>query len=187
MRYLVFVGILGSAAAAEADGVYVEESFGQAAYRGDLAAYSEGGNELRVQIGLGYRRGPWTVELVGGGIASDMFCIPCGEARMQLPRYGSYIFYGADLRHGWPMPRTQLPGIATRFVMHAGPRYLLGDHALAGYHGPGVHAGAGFECSASILGFFVEAGVDAMWLAGPADRVTGVVPHVAFGAKLGWP
>jgi hypothetical protein len=187
MRYLALVAAVVSAslaAPAGADrGFHVEQSAGPASYRGGLAAYGQ--PRLRVELGLGFRRDAWTLALLGGGIAieptADCYtgCGPDG-------RLGSYFYYGVDVRRAWPLAQLSRPRFSIDVVLHGGPRFFVGDHAMTGYMGPGLAAGTRIEVNAWRMGAFVGVGYDLLAMRIPVDGLVGATPHGVFGFKVGW-
>jgi len=184
MRFLAIALVVGWTGVASADGAFFSESGGGTAYKGGLAAYGSGA--LRVEFGAGYRRGPWTVELLGGGgwVEADCFGVNCELTGVQ--HGGSVGYFGFDLERRWPVLQSRWRGLGLRFALHAGPRYFVGTDALNGYDGPGLNAGAQIEGDIWVLGYFIDAGIDAMRLSMPVDSVTGTAPYVMIGGRVGW-
>jgi hypothetical protein len=164
-------------------GFHMEQGAGPAAYRAGLAAYGQPG--LRIELGLGFRRDAWTVALLGGGIALEP-ATDCYSGCGPDGRHGSYFYYGVDFRRAWPLGRLRGPRLSIDAVLHAGPRYFFGDHALTGYMGPGLGAGARIEVNAWAIGAYVGVGYDLMAMQIAVDGVVGATPHGMFGVKLGW-
>lgn len=178
--------VLGNPAPVSADdGIFVEESIGGTSFAGGLAGYGGGGP--RIQLGIGVRRGAWGLEVLGGAIVPDLFFIDCyGDECARTGRRGGYGYFGADLRREVAAARTRYRRLLGRLVVHAGPRMIVGTEALTGYDGFGVSAGASFEGDAYVIGYFVDVGVDAIWMQIPVDHVLGIAPYVRFGGKIGW-
>jgi hypothetical protein len=184
MRTLVIVILLGLARVASADGAYVVEGFGVAGFDGGLRAY--GLRQMKLQIGAGVWKGPWSVELFGGGM-TDFLAVDCyGEECGSGPPEGSLSFAGLDVAKRWGVLESRWPGLSVRIALHGGIRYFVGDDALKGYQGPGIGAGVRLEANAWVIGYFVDLGIDAMALRMPADSVTGTSPFLLFGARVGW-
>lgn len=176
MRNLaVLAVVLGLTTPAAADtSIYVSESFGVGGMNGGLRAYGSSG--FRFQVGLGYRRNEHGLELVfnslwntyAGGDEGELFGV------------------GLDYRRRFPLAQSRWRGLGARVTLHAGPRWFSGMMSLTGYDGPGFNAGAALEGDIWILGYFIDVGVDAMWMQMPADHVTGYSPHLMIGGRFGW-
>jgi hypothetical protein len=193
MRCLVVVIVFMAAAPALAnDGYFLSESLGGASYRGELTRYD---GAPRFQIGVGVRRGPWTVEAFGSFLVPDLFFVDCyGEecAYAARPQAGLGAF-GLDLRKRWrllSLRRWGKPGVYERpgvfMALHGGARWFVGSDAIRGYQGPGVGGGATLEADLWVIGYYVDVGVDVMRLDGPGEPIHGSTPYVMFGAKVGW-
>jgi hypothetical protein len=182
----VLLAVLSWSPIVVADGVYLSESIGGTAYQGGLKAYGTGGP--RLSISIGYRRDPaWAVEAVIGAIVPDMFYIDCyGDECGEDPRAGAYGFGGVDIKRRWPLAHSRWPGLAVRATLHAGPRVFIGTDALTGYDGIGLNAGASLEADLWVIGYFLDFGIDAMWMAMPVDHMRATAPYVMFGGKVGW-
>jgi hypothetical protein len=195
MRWLVIAIAITAATPAHADdGYYVEESMGGSSYQGQLGQYGDGAP--RVQIGFGARRGPWTVEAFGSFMVPDLFFVDCYGSECAYaarPQAGLGAF-GVDLRKRWrllSLRRWGKPGTYERpgvfMALHGGPRWFVGDDAIAGYHGPGIGGGATLEGDLWVIGYFVDFGIDVLRLQGPqGDTIRGSTPYVMFGGKVGW-
>lgn len=193
MRWLVMVIVIAAAAPAHADsGYYVTESIGGSDYKGQLARYD---GAPRFQIGVGARRGPWSVEAFGTFLVPDAFFIDCYGAECAYaskPKAGLGAF-GVDVRHRWRLlhlRRFGKPGVYERpgvFVaLHGGPRWFDASDALDGYQGPGIGGGATLEGDLWVIGYFLDLGLDIVRLDGPDGPVRGSTPYLVIGAKLGW-
>jgi hypothetical protein len=176
---LVIVTALGTANAEADTGFYVEESFSAATYGGGLAAYGRGG--MRFTFGATLRQDEWSTNLLGG-------CVLDEYARAEL-RLGNYCFGGFDLRRTWQANRLRpyrASHAGVRISLGAGPRYFEGDGAMTGYRGAGGSASARLEGDVWVIGYFLTAGVDVMWMRIPVDNLVGLATFAGFGAKLGW-
>lgn len=178
---LPVVLVLAGAASARADtAFYFEETVAAAAYGGDLDAYGDVG--LRFTFGFNVRERMWVTQVVGG-------CILYDGTEPVPPDRGTLCFGGLELRRMWNANkvrphRDSRAGI--RVSLGGGPRYVVGSEALTGFDGPGVSASARLEGDVWVIGYFLSAGVDLMYLSMPVDRAVGVMPFVGVGAKLGW-
>lgn len=176
----IVLGIaLGTANAAADTGVYFEETFTAATYEGGLAAYGKGG--LRFTFGLSIRQDHWRTDLVGG-------CILDAYALAEYRR-GNYCFGGFDLRRTWQANKLRpfrASRAGVRISLGAGPRYFEGDGAMTGYRGAGASGSARLEGDVWVIGYFLTAGVDLMWMRLPVDNLVGVATFAGFGAKVGW-
>jgi hypothetical protein len=177
---LVAGHICSGTANARADtGVYVEESFTAVHYGGDLAAYGEG--RMRFSFGVSIRQDAWRTDLVGG-------CVLDEDAIAQRRR-GNYCFGGFDLRRTWQANRLhpyRASHAGVRLSLGAGPRYFEGDGAMTGYRGAGASGSARIEGDVWVIGYFLTAGVDLMWMRIPVDNLVGIAPFAGFGGKIGW-
>jgi hypothetical protein len=193
MRWLIIAIVITAATAAHADdGYFVDEALGGASYRGELGRYD---GAPRFQLGFGVRRGDWTVEAFGTFLVPDFFYIDCyGEecAYAAKPQAGLGAF-GVDARKRWrllSLRRWGKPGVYERpglfMALHGGPRWFVGDDAIAGYAGPGLGGGASLEGDLWVIGYYVDFGMDLMRLSGPGDAIHGSTPYVMLGAKVGW-
>lgn len=195
---VAMVAVLGGTAGA--GGMFVEEGFGGANYRGDLSGF---GGAPRFQISLGVRSGPWTLSGFGGATVPDAFYIDCYGSECDPQPTASYAFGGIDLKRAWPL-WAHNEHAAVRLFMHGGGRWFDGRDDIAGFAGPGVGGGAGIEGDLWLIGYALDFGADAMWLNAP-DQVlppktiangpsglasTGDIfaaaPYVMFSGRLGW-
>jgi hypothetical protein len=176
---VVLVVVLRAADAVADTGVYVEETFTAARYEGGLAAY--GTDAMRFSFGVSIRQDAWSTDLVGGCILDEY----------ALPEYrrGNYCFGGFDLRRRWQANRLRpfrASRAGVRISLGAGPRYFEGDGAMTGYRGAGASGSARLEGDVWVIGYFLTAGVDVMWMRIPVDNLVGVATFAGFGAKIGW-
>lgn len=199
MRWLVVALAIAAATPAHADsGYFITEALGGGGYQGELARYGDGAP--RFHIGIAARRGSWTVEAFGSFSVPDAFAIDCYgvECAYAARPVAGFTAVGADVRRRWrvlSVRRWGKPGVYERpglfLALHGGPRWFVGDHALAGYRGPGVGGGATVEADLWVIGYFLDFGLDVMRLGPPDDSVPrtavqGSTPYVMFGAKIGW-
>jgi hypothetical protein len=176
---LVLVAALGTANAEADTGFYFEETFTGTAYGGDLAAYGTGG--MRFTFGATLRYDDFSMELLGGGILD--------EYATAERRRGSYWFTGFDLRQTWQANRLRpyrASHAGVRISLGGGPRYFEGEGAMTGYRGIGASGNARLEGDVWIIGYFLTAGVDLMWMRIPVDNLVGIATFAGFGAKFGW-
>lgn len=185
-------------ARADETGVYVQEALGGFAYGGDLGGPGTGAP--RFQIGVGLRRGADTAELFVAGAVPDLFFVDCYGAECDGTKPKSFTQIGVDLRRQWPLLRSRWSRVGVSMFLHAGPRWVVGNDALAGMRGPGIGAGAGISGDAKLIGYFIDFGIDAMWLHGPFGEIArapgdsqpesrdmlGTAKYIVFGGKLGW-
>ena len=191
MRW-VFLAILVATAIsrpspAAAGGFYFTERFGGASYKGDLARFGTGAP--RLQAGVGVVRGPWAVELYGGGMDPDFFFIDCygEECAAALAPTLSFVEWGADVRRSWRVLRsTWTSWIGLDFVLHGGPRYFIAEGALEGYRGIGLGGGATFDANFRVMSMFVDFSTDFLRLQGDGDAFNGQLPGIQIGMRLGW-
>ncbi len=191
MRFLaIAIVALGFARGARADGFYFSEAIGGAGYTGGLRPYS--GSALRFQIGAGWRHGSprhphWAFEFLGGGVDNEGID-PCyeGYERCRVANEGGFNFVGIDVKRRFPLVQSRWTGLGIRAALHAGPRLYWGQGALTGYDGAGFNVGVALEGDIWVLGYFVDFGVDAVWMSMPVDSVVGTSPHVMFGGRFGW-
>lgn len=190
--------VIGLAAAADAEGLFVEEGIGGADYRGDLVAFD---GSPRFQLSLGLRRGPWTLALLGGATEPDLFSVDCHGSECDVKPRASYSFGGADLKRAWPLAAKN-EHFAVRLFMHGGVRWFDGDDDIEGYAGPGVGGGAGLEGDCYVIGYALDFGLDAMWLHAPAEPppmlakapsglgstgdIFAAAPYVMVTGRIGW-
>jgi hypothetical protein len=176
---ILLVAAFGTANAEADTGVYFEESFAGASYGGDLAAYGEGG--MRFSFGVSIRQDAWSTDLVGGCVLD--------EYATAERREGNYCFGGFDLRRRWQVNRLRpfrASRAGLRLSLGGGPRYFEGDGAMTGYRGVGASSSVRLEGDVWVIGYFVTAGVDLMWMRIPVDNLIGVAPFIGGGAKFGW-
>jgi hypothetical protein len=183
--FVLFVVLATLAAPAHADnGYFVAESFGGGGFRGELARYD---GAPRVQIGFDVRRGPWTFELMYGATVNNVSY----EGAMQPS--ASLELYGLDLRYRWRLLSLrrfngrgayERPGLFV--ALHGGPRWFEGGQAIDGYSGMGLGAGAALEGDVWVIGYFLDAGIDVITLAGDDETLHGSHPYLMIGGKLGW-
>lgn len=182
---LAIVFSLVTVAHARPDGYYLTESFGGMGFNGGLAKFGDGAP--RIQLGFAMREGDLGFELLAGAAVPSMFFIDCyGDECMSAPANGELWWFGADARRSWPLVRTRWARLDVRAVVHAGPRWYMGEAEFAGHAGPGVSAGGGIEGNAWVLGYFLDAGLDAVWLRHGDANVVGTAPYLVLGAKVGW-
>ena len=186
MRAFVLALLLVPLTAHADDGYFIEESIGGASYRGDLAQYADGAP--RFQIGFNVRRGEWAVELFGGFAAPDFFFIDCYDETACAPAPAADLtHFGVDVRRHYTLGKPRWKRLNANMFLHAGPRWFDGSEALAGFRGPGIGGGAGIEINAWVIGYYVDFGMDMMWLDGPnGNHIMGSMPYVMFGGKVGW-
>ncbi|MCW5804732.1 MAG: hypothetical protein KIT31_20335 [Deltaproteobacteria bacterium] len=200
-RFVLAMLIVGAAvgtARAEETGVYVQEALGGFAYGGDLGRPGTGAP--RLQLGVGVRRGADTAELFVAGAVPDLLFIDCYGAECDRTPQNGFTQVGVDFRRQWPLVRTRWSRVGVSMFLHAGPRWVIGEAALAGMRGPGVGAGAGIAGDAKLIGYFLDFGLDAMWLRGPSGAIArgpaggqlesrdlfGTARYIVIGGKLGW-
>lgn len=180
----IVVGMLGSAHAD--DGYYVADSFGSTTFHGGLRAYGKAG--VRGQGGVEFRTGDRALYFLGGAVDIDPGYVDCSgaECSIDTSRNGGWMFAGFDVKQRWHLFPSRCSRIGVRVALHAGPRYIWGEDAMTGYAGLGLNGGAALEWDIGVIGFFVDAGVDVMYLSMPVDSVSGSAPYFSFGGKVGW-
>jgi hypothetical protein len=185
MRFLVAALLVGALDTAHADrGIYISDTFGPASYRGGLRAYGASG--MRGQAGIEFRDGDRALYFLGGAVLVDPQYVEYPVWEIETRNHGSWMFAGFDVKQRWPIVSSRYSRIGVRFAVHAGPRYVWGEDALTGYHGLGVNGGASVEMDIGVIGFYVDTGVDVLYMSIPVDSVSGHSPYFSFGAKLGW-
>ncbi len=189
MRWVFLAILVATATPAAAGGFYLTERFGGASYSGDLARFGAGAP--RLQAGVGVVRGPWAIEVYGGGMDPDLFYIDCYGAECDsIAAAGpslSFVEWGADLRRSWRVLRsTWTSWIGLDFVLHGGPRYLIAERALDGYRGLGLGGGATFDANFRVMSMFLDFSTDFVRLEGDGEAVTGRLPSIQIGMRLGW-
>ena len=174
-------------------------------YQGDLGRFSSG--EFRGQFGVGYVHGPWALEVSGAAYIPGFLYIDCyGEECLaaQAPSAGLAVA-NLDVRRAWRVVRswsTRKVGNARRawrvapaipraigidLVLHGGPRWVTGQDALEGYAGPGLGGGATFDLNLRIVSMYLDLGMDLTLMRGAdGDLLTGKLPYIATGVRLGW-
>ena len=173
-------GVLVAAAASKAradTGVYADETFSAAGYGRGLKSY--GDTAFRFTFAMNVRHDAWTLGVIGGFAATDDW----------HRNNADYSLMGVDLRKTWQLNelhpfKPRRAGV--RASLGGGPRWFEGQRTLTGYSGPGVTADVRLEGDFFVIGYYIDIGVDAMWMQMPADHVVGVVPFIGIGGKLGW-
>lgn len=187
MRWPI-LALLAMASPAAADGVYVGESLGGASYQGDLSSF--GGGAPRLQLAGGYVRGPWAVEASITGMVPDLFYIDCygDECLAAAAPTPGLTQVGLDLRRAYRIVySTWTNKIGLDMVLHGGPRWFVGQDALERFAGPGLGGGAGLDLNLKVFSMFVDLGVDLPLLrSSDGDTLTGRLPYLAFGGRVGW-
>lgn len=182
----VIAGIVLWAAVAHADGGYFTESLGGASLGGDFARFP---GAPRLAFGGGYVHGPWAVELSVAGLVPDLFFIDCygEECASALAPEAGMTEVNLDLRKSWRVIYSKWTNkIGLDFVLHGGPRFVVGEDALADYNGAGVGGGAALDLDLKVFSMFVDFSADWLVLTGPGDPYAGEVRSVSIGGRLGW-
>ncbi|MCX5742874.1 MAG: hypothetical protein NT062_10300 [Proteobacteria bacterium] len=184
---IVLVVLLSLVTIARADGGYLSESLGGGDFVGELGDHGAGAP--RVQLGVGYVRGPWAVELSLAAFMPDFGYIDCyGDECVEASRpKAGLVQVGLDLRRAYRVVySTWTRHIGLDLFVHGGPRWFVGQDGLSGYGGPGIGGAAGAELNVKVVGMFVELGLDLVMMRDRGDQMTGRIPSVAFGVRFGW-
>jgi hypothetical protein len=185
MRWTILV-ILAISTPASAGG-YLFESIGGASYSGDLSRFGSGAP--RLIAGIGVSRGPWAVEVFGGGFAPDLFYIDCygDECAAAATPSLELVEFGVDLRRSWRvLHSTYTKKIGLDFVLHGGPRFYMADLALPGYQGLGIGGGAAIDANFKVVSMFIDFTTDFIELHGEGRTFFGRLPGVQIGMRFGW-
>jgi len=160
MGRLALVIALAAARTAAADGIYFTERIGGAKVTNDLAAYTEGGPQFAVALGM--RADRWALEGFMGALIDDSFGDP--ERRQHV--HGLAI-YGLDLKYINP--------IADHFELYLRGRMsaAMAQQGLQGWEGRGLGAGAGIQLKGKVraLGFLWAP----LFFTGIGPKVTGAL------------
>lgn len=199
MRCFVIAMLAGGFRLASADtGIYASVAGGMAQYGGDLAPYDDPSDAYytsvndvtRVTLGLSLRRDDLTYTLSWAAMTPPLLWVNCDDEACDQTsgNNGTLQLVGFDVKRRWGV------GIADRrqdnlgvfLALHGGPRYAWGSNTLTGYRGVGLDAGFALEVDAGRLGVFLDGGVTFVSMSMPVDAVTGWVPYLNGGLKLGW-
>ena len=192
MRLAVLV-VLALAGPAFGDGAYVSTSLGGVAHRGDLARFDDSNGTPNFQLGIGFVRGPWAVEVFRSRIDLDLF----GDA-FYTDCYGEECTavranplglteYGIDLRRAWLVVRPRwTEKVHLDFVLHGGPRVVAADQSLAGYRGLALGGGAALDLNIRWISIYLDFTTALVELQGDGESYVGSLPSVMYGLRFGW-
>jgi len=141
--------VLSLTASARADGFYYNQSYGISSARSDGAAML--GTSLQLRIALGWRFGalsigPWVAGHVAIAREGALLGLVGGDPP---PGDSDLKTVGADARYNAAIKEH------LSIYVRGGPRYAVGEGALAGYSGVGIGVGTGVQLTGRVraLGF----------------------------------